>query len=200
MGSGYKTFVDDTVLPAADVQGYLMDQAVIVCTSGTRPTPATGMTIYETDTRKHYAYYGSAWRVLQTAAPVTAWTQVLQTWAATSFAAGNTECSTTFTGPISGSVAVTVTAEIKSSSSSEFAYCGFEIREDDDAGAVVEEADDQNAVIVQGTGYVQASVRIPVTGLTALDTYFVRTMLRSSSGTATATAFRRRVSVEMVGP
>lgn len=200
MGSGYKTFVDDTVLPAADVQGYLMDQAVIVCTSGTRPTPANGMLIYETDTKLHYTYYASAWRVFPQATPQTAKTSTLQTWAATSYTRGNTPCPKSFTAPISGRVHVTVTAEIKSSSSSELAYCAFEVRETDENGAVAEAADDDNAVVVQGTGYGQSSVRTLVTGLTPLATYYAQTMLRSSSASATATAFRRRIDIEMSGP
>ncbi len=40
----------------------LMKQAVIVCTSGTRPAgPPEGMTIYETDTKLHMVYDGAAW-------------------------------------------------------------------------------------------------------------------------------------------
>jgi hypothetical protein len=48
----------------------LMKQAVIVCTSGTRPSsPVEGMTIYETDTDRHMVYSGSGWEiVLQQAA------------------------------------------------------------------------------------------------------------------------------------
>ena len=47
----FKTFADAATLPAADLNTYLMKQAVIVCTSGTRPSsPVEGMTIYETDT------------------------------------------------------------------------------------------------------------------------------------------------------
>lgn len=47
----YKTFTAGTTLPSADVQSYLMNQAVIVCTSATRPaSPVMGMVIYETDT------------------------------------------------------------------------------------------------------------------------------------------------------
>lgn len=41
----------------------LMNQAVIVCTSGTRPaSPVEGMTIYETDTNGHLVYDGSTWQ------------------------------------------------------------------------------------------------------------------------------------------
>jgi hypothetical protein len=47
----FKTFVAGAVLTASDVNTYLAKQAVIVCTSTTRPTsPPEGMVIYETDT------------------------------------------------------------------------------------------------------------------------------------------------------
>jgi len=53
----FKTFVSGAVLTASDVNTYLAKQAVIVCTSATRPTsPPEGMVIYETDTDKLLAY------------------------------------------------------------------------------------------------------------------------------------------------
>lgn len=61
----YKTFNNGDVLTAADVNDYLMEQAVITCTSGTRPSsPVEGMTIYETDTDAIRTYSGSAWTVV----------------------------------------------------------------------------------------------------------------------------------------
>jgi hypothetical protein len=60
MGSGFKTWSTGDVLTAADVNGYLMKQTVITCTSGTRPSsPVDGMLIYETDT-KYFRSYDSA--------------------------------------------------------------------------------------------------------------------------------------------
>lgn len=66
----FKTFVDGNVLDAADLNDYLMEQAVIACTSATRPSsPNEGMTIVETDTDRMLVYDGSAWqRVNHTAA------------------------------------------------------------------------------------------------------------------------------------
>lgn len=53
----FKTFVDGVALPASDLNTYLMKQAVIVCTSGTRPaSPIEGMQIYETDTDRQLVY------------------------------------------------------------------------------------------------------------------------------------------------
>ena len=56
-----KTFTP-SVLTSADMNTYLMQQSVIICTSGTRPgSPVNGMTIYETDTACQARWNGSAW-------------------------------------------------------------------------------------------------------------------------------------------
>lgn len=61
---GFKLFTS-TVLTAADVNDYLMEQAVIQCTSATRPSsPHEGMTIYETDTNMLRIYNGSLWQIV----------------------------------------------------------------------------------------------------------------------------------------
>lgn len=78
---GFKTFNVGDVLTAADVNDYLMEQVVIVCTSGTRPSsPNEGMTIYETDTDLFRVYTGSAW---VTIGDPGAWTDYTPTWTAT---------------------------------------------------------------------------------------------------------------------
>jgi hypothetical protein len=57
-----KTFTVGSVLTASDVNTYLMNQSVIVCTSSTRPaSPVEGMTIYQTDTDNQWFYDGAAW-------------------------------------------------------------------------------------------------------------------------------------------
>jgi hypothetical protein len=56
-----KTFVAGT-LSSSDVNTYLMNQAVITCTSATRPgSPPTGMVIYETDTNLFNYWNGTVW-------------------------------------------------------------------------------------------------------------------------------------------
>lgn len=58
----FKTFTAGEVLTAANVNDYLMEQSVIGCTSGTRPSsPQEGMTIFETDTDRILTWDGSAW-------------------------------------------------------------------------------------------------------------------------------------------
>jgi hypothetical protein len=57
----FKTFAPG-VLTSSDVNTFLMQQAVITCTSTTRPaSPPEGMTIYETDTDNYAKYDGSNW-------------------------------------------------------------------------------------------------------------------------------------------
>jgi hypothetical protein len=57
----FKTFAPG-VLTSSDVNTFLMRQAVIACTSSTRPgSPNEGMTIYETDTDSYKLYDGSNW-------------------------------------------------------------------------------------------------------------------------------------------
>lgn len=54
----FSTFVAGQVLTAAQVNDYLMKQAVIVCTSSGRPTGVDGMVIYETDTKLLWIHNG----------------------------------------------------------------------------------------------------------------------------------------------
>jgi hypothetical protein len=77
----FKTFAPG-VLTSSDVNTFLMRQAVIVCTSSTRPgSPNEGMTIYETDTDLYRVYSGTAWEVVQAYGAWTAYTPTIQTWA-----------------------------------------------------------------------------------------------------------------------
>ncbi len=57
----FKTWSAFDVITSSDVNTYLMQQAFIVCTVATRPSPITGMRIWQTDTNEEYYYNGSSW-------------------------------------------------------------------------------------------------------------------------------------------
>jgi hypothetical protein len=60
-----KTWAAGDVLTATDLMEYLMDQAVVVCTSGTRPSsPDEGQAIYETDTNAFRIQVDGAWSTI----------------------------------------------------------------------------------------------------------------------------------------
>jgi hypothetical protein len=65
-GAGFRTFVDGDVLTAAQVNTYLMEQAVMVFATATArttalPTPSEGMVSYLADTNVLEVYTGAAW-------------------------------------------------------------------------------------------------------------------------------------------
>ena len=63
----FMVFSDASVLTAAQVNDYLMEQVITTCTSGTRPSsPNEGQFIYETDTNRYYVY-NSSWRTVGSA-------------------------------------------------------------------------------------------------------------------------------------
>jgi hypothetical protein len=71
MGSGYRTFVSGEILTAANLQGYLADQAVMVFADATArdaavTSPADGMICYLEDTGYYQAYESSTWNNLIT--------------------------------------------------------------------------------------------------------------------------------------
>lgn len=61
----YTLLVTGDVPGAASYFNPLLQQTIIPCTSGTRPTPShEGMTVYETDTDRYSSWNGSAWLTL----------------------------------------------------------------------------------------------------------------------------------------
>lgn len=64
-GLGKKTFTAGSVLTASDVNGYLMEQSVMVFASAAArssaiPSPSAGMVTYLTDVNQMQAYNGTA--------------------------------------------------------------------------------------------------------------------------------------------
>lgn len=75
------TVVTGGTITASHING-LRDQGVQICTSGTRPTPAEGWVIYETDTDLLLVYSGAAWRQVGSSAQANtfgAWTSFTPT-------------------------------------------------------------------------------------------------------------------------
>lgn len=76
----FKTFAPG-VLTSSDLNTFLMRQAVITCTSSTRPaSPSEGMTIYETDTDRYKTYSGSAWEDGFRSGAWVSYTPTVSTW------------------------------------------------------------------------------------------------------------------------
>jgi hypothetical protein len=67
-GSGFKVFVDGDVLSASDVNGYLMEQAVVyyaTTTARNADTPFEGKVVYIASSNEMQFYTGTAWIRLQ---------------------------------------------------------------------------------------------------------------------------------------
>jgi hypothetical protein len=77
------------VLTSSDVNTFLMRQAVITCTSTTRPaSPNEGMTIYETNTDLYRVYDGANW-IDAGISMAPAWTTYTPTISGSGWALGN---------------------------------------------------------------------------------------------------------------
>lgn len=73
--AGTKTWADGDVVTAADLNGFVRDQWITVCTAGTRPTTTQeGRTIFETDTDRYYWWNGASWADLATVGAWPTWT------------------------------------------------------------------------------------------------------------------------------
>lgn len=64
--AGTKTWADGDVVTAADLNGFVRDQWITICTAGTRPsTSQEGRTIFETDTDRYLRWDGAAWQLVK---------------------------------------------------------------------------------------------------------------------------------------
>lgn len=112
-----------------------------------------------------------------------------------SLAAGSPACDVTFIAPPSGKVLVTVGANLRDQSTSTRATVQFEIRNTNSSGAVFLAASVYRGVVTfgQSTGgdYAGFSRTTGVSGLTAGNTYYARTLHgRVGSGTTVDIAGR----------
>lgn len=113
MGSGYRTFVSGEVLTAANLQGYLADQAVMVFANATArdaavTSPADGMICYLEDTGYYQAYESSTWNNLITSSGAVATAAALATGRTISLTGAATGTSGSFDGTGNVSIATTL--------------------------------------------------------------------------------------------
>lgn len=121
-----------------------------------------------------------------------------QTTRSTSWVPGNPQVSSSFVAPPSGQVMVTVFAQLEAESPSS-AACGFEIRNGPNAsGSIFRAANSSDAASSQDKYWTGSSRRVLVSGLVPGQTYFIRTMHRTSNSSSTATIFFRSLLVEPV--
>lgn len=178
----------------------LMKQAVIVCTSGTRPSsPPTGMKIFETDTKLEKHYNGSAWvrtggfdketYGAQFEVENTALTGIT----ATSPVAGSPALGFTFKAPPSGGVKITVGGYIQCVNDGEEIRLSFELRQGTTIGSgTLEVGASSFRGIVAGKSVNPGSPAVisacnvyaikPATLLTPLADYNIRTVHYVSGG------------------
>ncbi|WP_030487264.1 hypothetical protein [Micromonospora chokoriensis] len=189
----FKTFTVGEVLTAGDVNNYLAKQAVISCTSGTRPSsPGAGMTIYETDTNLLRIYDGSGWALIGQYWPATttdrqggAYTITNTAFDVTTTGGTYASCGLAFTAPVSGSAVIHYTAQLSNSGASSSTFVAPVVR----TGAVVGSGSsvlvgtDGNAVKNTGTTDPRFGAHYLVAGLTAGSSYNVRLEHRVDAGT-----------------
>jgi hypothetical protein len=207
----FKTFTNGSVLTDADLNDYLMKQAVISCTSGTRPSsPPEGMLVYETDTDVISVYKGAAWKRYAVDVETNTALQdedstTISGVTSTSFIPGSPVVQVTFVAPPSGKVVITVTGSVSESSNGNKGQLGWELR----AGVVVGSgtlitATSNNrcvatskAVVASGPAEITASNRYMKTSLTPGDSYHVFTAHRTTPA-GTMTVDYRHLLVEPV--
>jgi hypothetical protein len=115
------------------------------------------------------------------------------TTTSTTFATPGTVVETTFIAPPSGVVMVVIGGQLVNGAAGNQLFLGFEVRNTNVSGSVVLAASDNNALQSKDVNDFMASMIIPVSGLTAGNTYYVRLLNRVTAGTGTMT--RRRLNV-----
>lgn len=111
----------------------------------------------------------------------------------TSYAAGSTQCSVTFTANTMGRAKIDWWGRMQGDGTFRV-FLGIEVRENNVSGTVIEAASDTEAAqtAVASTGTYPGMMLL--SGLTSGGTYFVRTMHKVAGGT-TSDIFTRRIIV-----
>jgi len=115
----------------------------------------------------------------------------------TNFVAGNPQLSTTFIAPPSGQVIVTVYAQL-SVANGRNGHVSYEIRENNSSGTVVVQPSTGWAAANAGNEAAGSTNRRLISGLAPGETYFIRTMHRTSNSSGALTVFMRTLLVEPV--
>lgn len=164
-----------TLLVTGDVPGAstyfnpLLQQTIVPCTSGTRPTGVTNMTIYETDTGCYKRYNGSAWvRIgafdVENAGTGGASESTAQNGiTSTSFVTGAQVCGGSFVAPPSGGVYITVSGHIKQANNANSITLSFEVRTGASVGAGTIAVSGSSARAIVAGNAVNASAPVELT-------------------------------------
>jgi hypothetical protein len=114
-GLGYKNWVANDILAAADVNGYLADQAVMYFANAAARTaaiasPSAGMVTYRADGQVLEYYNGSAWIGLSSATTINASNVIntLTSSASTAYTVAEADQGTTLIFTAAGTVTATV--------------------------------------------------------------------------------------------
>lgn len=111
----------------------------------------------------------------------------------TTYAAGATQCSTTFTANTAGKALFNVWSRMQGDGTFRV-FLSIELRENNVSGAIIKAPVDTEAVQGSTVGIVSYALSILQTGLTPGGTYFIRTMHKVAGGT-TSDIFTRRITV-----
>lgn len=194
----YRTFTNGEVLTATHLNTYLMKQANIICTSGTRPSdPVDGMSIYETDTRiaLRYSTTAAAW-IQDPPRSVEATEASTITMSSETYSAGSPACTVTFTTGRSGRVTVFLSGNIEGFGTEGACLLSYQIYEGTSSSNThVLAESDGNALMNQGLGNIQATWVDHVTILDPYTQYTARTMHRSATSGENVSVFRRRLTI-----
>lgn len=169
-------------------------------------SPFIGKIVLRSDlSNQPYIWDGTAWRAIpvgrsDTSLPKQVRDATSISTTSTTYVVGSTLLSTTFNAPHSGSVYITLTAQVEGTSPSS-GWASWELHLTNQAGAIVSgwAANDFQAVQMQDNFNVRASERTLVTGLTPItQLYYIQAMIRTSNSANACNVFDRKLLIEPV--